>query len=108
MKKSIGLDLKPPKDSCSDPNCAWHGKLPIRGKVFKGTVKSAKSHNTVIVGWDYHHYIPKYERFERRRSKVAAHNPPCIHAKEGDTVIIAECRPLSKTKHFVVVAKVEG
>jgi small subunit ribosomal protein S17 len=27
----------------------------------------------------------------------------CIGAKEGDTVVIAECRPLSKTKSFVVV-----
>jgi len=26
-----------------------------------------------------------------------------ISAKEGDTVIIKECRPISKTKKFVVV-----
>jgi small subunit ribosomal protein S17 len=32
-----------------------------------------------------------------------AHNPPCINAKEGDVVKIAECRPLSKTKKFVVI-----
>ena len=45
----------------------------------------------------------KFERFERGKSSVQAHNPDCIKAKEGDQVMIAECRPLSKTKSFVVV-----
>jgi small subunit ribosomal protein S17 len=62
-------------------------------------------HNTVIVEWGFHRYIKKYERYERRKSRVAAHNPPCINAKEGDKVVIAECRPLSKTTHFVIVGK---
>ncbi|MCK4969892.1 MAG: 30S ribosomal protein S17, partial [Thermoplasmata archaeon] len=35
--------------------------------------------------------------------KYSAHNPPCLSAKEGDNVTIAECRPLSKTVNFVVV-----
>jgi small subunit ribosomal protein S17 len=48
-------------------------------------------------------YVPKYERYLNRRSKVKAHNPVEISAKEGDTVIIKECRPISKTKKFVVV-----
>jgi small subunit ribosomal protein S17 len=45
----------------------------------------------------------KYERFEKRQSKIHAHNPPCLEAKAGDRVKIAECRPLSKTKSYVVV-----
>ena len=47
--------------------------------------------------------VPKYQRYEKRRSKVHAHNPPCITAKIGDIVTIAECRRLSKTKSYVVV-----
>jgi len=47
--------------------------------------------------------VKKYNRYEKRLSKFHAHNPPCIHAKVGDIVTIAECRPLSKTKNFVVV-----
>ena len=31
------------------------------------------------------------------------HNPDCIDAKEGNLVKIMECRPLSKTKNFVIV-----
>jgi small subunit ribosomal protein S17 len=105
MKKSIGLDVKPPEKECKDTMCPWHGQLALRGKVVTGTVKSAKSQNTVVVQWGYHTYISKYERYERRKSRVSAHNPPCIHAREGDSVIIVECRPMSKTKKFVVVGK---
>ena len=43
----------------------------------------------------------------RMNSRITAHNPPCIDAKTGDKVKIAECRPLSKTKNFVVVEKEE-
>lgn len=105
MKKSIGIDVKPPEAECDNEKCAWHGKISLRGKVLRGTVRSAKSHNTAIVEWGYHRLRPKYERYERRKSRVTAHNPPCIHAREGDNVVIAECRPISKTKSFVVVSK---
>lgn len=107
MKKSMGLDIEPPKNKCNDEKCAWHGKLAIRGRVFEGIVKSAKSHSTVIIEYGYHQFIPKYERYERKTSRIAAHLPPCINAKEGDKVIIAECRKLSKTKSFVVVGFVK-
>ncbi len=101
--KTIGLEINPPEKTCEDIRCPWHGKISIRGRAFKGVVKSAKAHATAVVEWGYHHYFPKYERYERRKSRVMAHNPPCIHAREGDEVMIAGCRPLSKTKHFVVV-----
>jgi len=105
MKKSIGINVEAPEKKCEDSKCAWHGKLPVRGRIFTGIVRSAKAHNTVIVEWGYHKIIPKYESFERRNTRVTAYNPPCIHAREGDRVVIAECRPISKTKSFVVVSK---
>jgi small subunit ribosomal protein S17 len=49
------------------------------------------------------HYVRKYKRYEKRSSKIHAHNSPCIQAKVGDMVKIAECRPLSKSTTFVVV-----
>lgn len=101
--KTIGLEITPPEKTCEDIRCPWHGKISIRGRAFKGVVTSAKAHATAVVEWGYHHYFPKYERYERRKSRVIAHNPPCIRARDGDEVMIAECRPLSKTKHFVVV-----
>ncbi len=104
--RDIGIPVKPPKTECNDNKCPFHGKLPVRTKVLEGKVVSAKMQRTVIVQKDYLHYIPKYMRFERRRSRISAHNPPCISAKEGDIVKIAECRPISKTVSFVVVEKV--
>ena len=102
-KKDLGLGLEQPKEKCNDLKCAWHGRVSVRGRVLRGKVKSAKAHGTVIVEWGYHRYVPKYQRYEKSKSSVTAHNPPCIRAKEGDSVVIAECRPLSKTKCFVVV-----
>ena len=101
----IGLEAAQPKGTCNDEKCPWHGHLKVRGRVFKGCVKSTKATNTAIVEWDYYNYIPKYERYERRKSSVAAHKPRCIEAKTGDTVRIGECRPISKMKRFVVIEK---
>jgi small subunit ribosomal protein S17 len=103
--RNIGVDAKPPENACNDPKCAWHGKLSIRGKILEGIVVSAKAQKTAIIERHYLHYLPKYERYERRHSRIAAYNPECISAKEGDRVRIAECRPLSKTKAFVVIEK---
>ena len=77
--------------------------ISIRGKEFTGTVVSAKMHNTVVVQWERRVLIPKFERYEKRRSKVNAHNPESINAQEGDTVRIKETRPISKTKNFIVI-----
>jgi len=102
--RDIGIGVSPPEETCSSANCPWHGRLPVRGRVFRGFVRSTKASRTAVVEWDYHKYIKKYERYERRKSRVAAHNPECIHARVGDRVVIAECRPVSKTKSFVVVS----
>ncbi len=104
MKTNIGLAVQPPAETCTDSSCAWHGQLPVRGRVFTGTVRSAKAHRTLVVERGFTKFVQKYERYERRSSRFVAHNPDCLKAKEGDTVVIAECRPISKTKHFVVVS----
>ncbi|MBU5557819.1 MAG: 30S ribosomal protein S17 [Candidatus Aenigmatarchaeota archaeon] len=103
--RNIGITAKPPSGSCSERTCPWHGTLSIRGRQFIGRVVKLKTPGLAIVEWDYPHYIWKYERYERRHSHVAAHNPSCIGTKVGDIVRIAECRPLSKTKAFVVVER---
>ena len=104
--RDIGYDAKPPEKICNDPKCPWHGSLSIRGKIIEGIVVSTRPQRTVIVERNYLHYVPKYERYERRHSRIPAHKPDCIDLKVGDRVKIAECRPLSKTKHFVVIEKI--
>ena len=101
--KNIGLEVSKPKKACEDDNCPFHGTLKCRGRIFTGTVVSSRMQKTVNVEWEWQNYLKKYERYEKRRSRVKAHNPSCINANEGDIVRIMECRPLSKTKNFVVV-----
>jgi small subunit ribosomal protein S17 len=105
--RNIGIEVKPPEKGCDDPLCPFHGNLVVRGKTLNGTVASAKMQRAVVVERDSLYYIPKYLRYEKRRSRISAHNPPCIDAREGDVVTIAECHPLSKTVSFVVVEKLQ-
>ena len=106
--RDIGIDVQPPEGECDDENCPFHGTLPVRGQILEGVVVSDKMPKTVVVERTYLRKIAKYERYEKRKSKIQAHNPPCIAAKVGDFVKIAECRPLSKTKSFVVIEKRSG
>jgi len=98
-----GVDI--PSRKCSDPNCPFHGTIKVRGMIFQGRVISDKMDGTVVVEHDYLSYDKKYRRYERRRSKIHAHLPPCIDIKTGDVVVVGETRPISKTVSFVVLGK---
>lgn len=100
--------MKSSSGTCNDAKCALHGKIEARGRTFIGVVISDRMQKTVTVEWPRLFYIPKFERYEKRRSRVKAHNPPCISAKVGDMVKIAECRPIAKTIAFVVIEKLAG
>jgi len=99
----MNVKLKMPDKKCEDDNCPFHGRLKCRGMSFTGVVISDKMHKSCTVEWGRRYYLQKYERYEKRRTKVKAHNPGCINAKEGDIVKIVGCRPLSKTKNFVII-----
>ncbi|MDH3365371.1 MAG: 30S ribosomal protein S17 [Thermoplasmata archaeon] len=102
---NVGLDVEPPKETCQDRNCPFHGELPVRGTVLTGTVVSMKMQGTVAVEREHLKYIPKYERYEKRTSRYLAHLPPCMQMNHGDKVSIMECRPLSKRVSYVVIEK---
>ena len=103
--KNIGIIMEMPKQSCNDVKCPFHGELSVRGRQFTGIVLSTKMRKTAIIEFDRLKYLKKYERYEKRRTKLKVHNPECINAKEGDLVKLMECRPLSKTKNFVIIQK---
>lgn len=86
-----------------DKKCPFTGNLKLRGKIFTGIVVSKDTHGTVVVEWTTKHFVKKYERFMVKKTKISAHNPEIINATIADKVIIAECKPLSKTKNFVIV-----
>ncbi len=92
---------------CNDINCPEHGTLATRGMVLEGVVASDKMDKTVIVQRNFRVKSKKYNRYLSSKSRVPAHNPPCINAKMGDKVRIMECRKLSKTVGFVVIERLQ-
>jgi small subunit ribosomal protein S17 len=103
--KNIGIEVTAPKGKCEDANCAFHGTVKVRGKSFVGTIVKSLMQKTAVVSWERRRYVPKYERYEKVRTRIKVHNPGCISAEKGDKVKIMETRPLSKTKHFIIIEK---
>ena len=101
--RDIGLDVRGPKEACDDRHCPFHGRLPVRGQVVEGTVVSLAMEKTAVVERTLLHYVGKYERYEKRRRRYLAHNPPCLKVPLGHRVRIAETRPLSKLVAFCIV-----
>ncbi|MFH1779977.1 MAG: 30S ribosomal protein S17 [Candidatus Micrarchaeota archaeon] len=77
-------------------------KKATRGAVRTGIVTSTKAKKTATVRIDYEYKNPKYERLEKRRSKIHAHIPEGMQVKQGDLVEINETRKISKTKSHIV------
>jgi ribosomal protein uS17 len=80
-----------------DHKCPFTGTVSIRGRVLTGKVVSTKMHRTLVIRREYLHYVPKYNRYERRHKNLSAHVSPAFRVEEGDTVTVGQCRPLSKT-----------
>ena len=68
----------------------------------KGVISSAKSTGTVTVTVHSHAFHPIYKKRYRKSKKFLADTGDVKDLMEGDTVVITECRPLSKNKHFRV------
>jgi small subunit ribosomal protein S17 len=104
--QNSGLDITPPKKTCTDRRCPFHGDIRIHGRMLTGEVISDKAQKTVTIKRELRKFVPKYERYAVKTSKIKAHSPECIGARKGDIVKIAETKPMSKTKYFVVVEKI--
>lgn len=105
--KDIGVDVRTPEGEWDgDQNCPFYGSLRLRGQIIEGTVSSIGMSNSIIVQREVTRYMKKYERYEKRTRRYAAHLPSCIgEIESGETVRIMECRPLSKTVKFCVIEK---
>jgi len=93
------------KVECKDRLCPKHGdrKLKMRGRMFEGTV-IRKLPGRVTIQFERMLKVPKYERYEKRKTKIHARLPDCMKddLDIGDLIQIAETRPISKMIHFVV------
>jgi small subunit ribosomal protein S17 len=84
----------------SDLNGPGQGRSVLRTVV--GVVASDKADKTIKVAVDYQTRHPKYGKYLRRSTVLHADDPK-NEAHEGDMVEIAECRPLSRTKHHRLI-----
>lgn len=78
-----------------------------RGRTFEGTV-TKKFPKRIVIEFEKTVYIPKYERYFKRKTKLHARLPEGMDIEVGDYVKIRECRPLSKIIHFVVIEKIRS
>lgn len=83
--------------------------VSTRGRIFHGVV-SKKFPTRVVIEFERTVYLPKYERYYKKKTKLHAHLPLSISEQinVGDLVKIQECRPLSKIIHFIVLEKIKS
>ena len=72
-------------------------------RVLQGVVVSDKADKTISVRVERRIMHPLYKKFIRRSKKYSAHDPE-NSCKTGDVVRIRECRPISKSKRWEVLA----
>lgn len=77
-----------------------------RTVVKTGVVDSVSGTKTVRVALNALVKHPLYEKYIRRRSRLLVHDEDSS-AKVGDTVEIAQCRPISKRKAWRLVRVVK-
>jgi len=83
------------------------GAAPVRGqRLLTGKVVSNKMDKTIAVSVERLVKHPTYGKYIRRTTKLLAHDES-NECKEGDTVAIKPCRPMSRRKSWVLVRVVD-
>ena len=71
-------------------------------RIMQGTVVGDKADKTVTVSVARRIMHPVYKKFITKSKKFAAHDAE-NRCKEGDSVRIRECAPISRSKSYEVV-----
>jgi small subunit ribosomal protein S17 len=83
------------------------GPAPVPGeRLLTGKVVSNKMDKTIAVSVERLVKHPMYGKYVRRTTKLLAHDAD-NECKEGDTVSIKPCRPMSRRKSWMLVRVVE-
>ena len=77
-------------------------KVPEKSPRKVGVVESDKRDKTRKVAINFSVKHPKYGKYLKKRTVLHVHDESNA-SKQGDRVEIAECRPISKTKSWVVL-----
>ncbi len=70
-------------------------------RTVSGVVVSNRMNKTITVRIERRVKHPVYGKFVRKSTKVHAHDEENV-CNEGDTVTVVECRPLSKSKTWML------
>jgi small subunit ribosomal protein S17 len=71
-------------------------------RTVQGRVVSNKMDKSIVVAVERKVKHPIYGKFIKRTTKLHAHDET-NQCNEGDVVTLKECRPLSKTKNWMLV-----
>ncbi len=75
-------------------------------RALTGRVTSNKMDKTITVAIERLVKHPVYGKYIRRTTKLHAHDES-NECREGDLVTVKQCRPLSKTKSWMLVGVVD-
>ncbi|RDH85556.1 MAG: 30S ribosomal protein S17 [endosymbiont of Escarpia spicata] len=75
-------------------------------RTLVGQVVSSAMDKSITVSVERQVKHPLYGKYIRRSTKVHAHDES-NECNQGDTVIVEQCRPLSKTKKWRLVKVIE-
>ena len=76
-------------------------------RVLTGVVTSNKADKTITVKIERKVKHPLYGKIVKVSSKVHAHDE-LNKTQEGDTVTVKECRPISKSKTWILVDELDN
>lgn len=71
-------------------------------RVLHGLIVSSKSDKTIVVNVERRFKHPIYKKTVKVSKKYSAHDPKNVGI-EGAMVKIIECRPISKTKSWMIL-----
>ncbi len=102
-KQVLGVNAPKENKGTYDKKDPFYGATNVKAETLVGTVVKKDAHRSATIEWRRAVFVPKYERQEQRKSRIRVHNPASVDAKVGDRVLVARTRPLSKTKHHVIL-----
>jgi len=77
-----------------------------KGKVLEAKVVSLNTPKTAVVTVVTSHRHPIYKKATKRTQRYLVHNEMDT-ITVGDSVQIRETKPISKSKHFIIIGKIK-
>lgn len=107
--KKTNSNGKKPTDSKSSAYLSKKRPVAARGRIFKGKVVK-KFPKRIVIELDRTVFIPKYERFLKKTTRIHARleDKDFNNVHIGDIVKVQETRPLSKIIHFIFTEKISS